>query len=102
MEQITEEDFRMYPTEVTTLPVFDGEDGELFGWGHIDKQELLAALPAIAKYYELSDGEYDGFTEDDISYQYATTKRKETDGEFWFLFCDSDTEGAFPITILRP
>lgn len=104
MRKITREDFIGFEETVTTLPIYEDEDGSLFGWGHIDKQEVIKALKDIWDYYGFTDGDsFDDVQESDISHTYA--KPYPVDGfeedEIAFVLCPWDDEGAFPVTYLQ-
>jgi hypothetical protein len=103
MRQITREDFIAFPEQVTKLPVYDTEDGEILGWGHLDKQEVITALQAIGYFYGFVDGEFDDLSVSEIQHTYG--KPNPIDGleedEIAFVLCAKEDEGAFPVTYVQ-
>lgn len=105
MRPITERDFHGYPEEVTALPIYEEDDGQVFGWGHIDPAEFVLAIQQIAKYHELDD-DFSDVEGTDISHTYAKPHPYLTDddlqGDIAFVLCAEEDEGAFPITYFQP
>lgn len=103
MREITKEDFVGYPKEVTEIPMYWGEDAEVFAWGHVDKAEFLSALRDICEYHDFSDGEADDVNLDDIQHRYARPHPVEgfEEDDISFKFCPEGDEDAFPVTFLQ-
>jgi hypothetical protein len=105
MRQITEKDFNGYPEEVTGLPIYAEDDGQIIGWGHIDPAEFVLAVQSIAVYHEL-DEDFSDVDGTDISHTYAKPHPFLTDddleGEIAFVLCAEEDEGAFPVTYFQP
>jgi hypothetical protein len=102
MQKPTREDFIGFPEEVTKLPLYEDEDGEIFGWGHIDENEVIEALKSIAKYSGI-EGEFDDVEASDISHTYGKAFLYDSleDDEWGYVLCPWDDEGAFPVTYVH-
>ena len=105
MREITIDDFRGYPEEVTTLPIYAEDDGQIFGYGHIGPAEFVKAIQAIAAYHELDD-DFSDVEGTDISHTYARPHPYLTDddleGGIAFILCAEDDPEAFPVTYFHP
>lgn len=101
---LTAEDFEGNYPDVTDLPMTGGEDGEHYGWGHIDPGQFAAAANAIDLHLGIVSEpvpEDETWDPGDVQHRWAVTSYWN-DGEWQAKWVPEGTPGAWPITILAP
>lgn len=91
-------------SDITTLPMTEGEDGEHYGYGHIDPAEFAAAATAIDTALGCDFFPGEEFDAGDVEHRWALTTMtpEEGGGEWGCEWTDATTPGAWPITVLIP
>lgn len=101
----TAKDFSFRYDAERTFPFFESEDGEIFAYGHVDPQNLVAE---VRNYDNLMAGEGWGTDEDYddliqyVKHTWAIIVDDGVDGEWRFQYGDKEgVEGAFPLTVVE-
>lgn len=93
----------------TKHPVFPGEDGQYYCYGHVPVEEFMQDVILLEEDFSLHNfDDYDEFetlayaTSVIQGYAYPLGDYVEDDPDgVYFNFCDEGHEGAFPITRLQ-
>lgn len=106
MREITADDFRVYTEDKIKTPLFDDEDGDFWGFGHIDKQEFVDALVEVWRLHGVYEDMIDwhkSVDAKDVDHRYIrTTNPEEMDEDMWtFSLCKKEDQGAFAVTLWR-
>lgn len=98
--------FRMLPE--THTAVFEGEDGEIFAYGHVDKLDLVEDILHLWDYTETRQDniEYGLFpTVGKIDYRHATLVSEGNfdpyNDDLYFNFCEPGHPEAFPLSVFN-
>lgn len=100
-----EEDFFLKYDDENTFSFFESEDGEIFSYGHRNKEELLLEVVL----YDLvcdnfqSKEEYLALKES-VSHTWATIEGNPSEDDEWKFTFGADhkeREGSFPITVIH-
>lgn len=95
----------------TKTSVFQGEDGEIFAYGHVDKLDFIEDILVIWDYLDQRSEMIDSWglpKIEDIRHNHAhlvmpdgiSVKDFDPDQhDLWFNFCGSGHPDAFPLTI---
>lgn len=119
---VTEGHFTQYDNSITSLPIFVDEEGDYWGYGHIDPTEFVAAVSSICYVdhgdsFEAVTGRTKDETVEDVRHYYAFGYIP--DEVVWHMeeygvdledvdldnvalrLCGKSTPGAFPVTVLQ-
>lgn len=90
--------------QVTALPIIERRNGEWVSYGHIGKEDFLAAVADILRSVTEDEGLILALTPDPdtVEYQYATfTNPEEDHWDEGIDLCHASVENCFPITRAR-
>jgi hypothetical protein len=84
---------------VTTLPITQGEDGEHYGYGHINSVEFAEAANAIDEALGCEVLPEEKWKPEDVQYRYGVTTFHQ-DGEWAVNWVEEGTPNSFALTVL--